>query len=141
MRSQPPRSAGLRRIFLSRRRSWISRHFPPARALPASFRALRVCCFRPPAPGRCVGGALLRRADEVLVFIDGNPYRLVAVDPRRPAHGSSAAAGKIVAPMPGTLTKITVASGDAVEKGAVLAIVEAMKMEHAVLAPCPGKVL
>ena len=83
---------------------------------------------------------VLRRGDEVLVFIDGNAYRLVAVDPRRPAQGSSAAAGKIVAPMPGTLTRVAVASGDAVEKGAVLAIVEAMKMEHAVLAPRPGKV-
>jgi 3-methylcrotonyl-CoA carboxylase alpha subunit len=86
-------------------------------------------------------GRVLRRADEAFVFIDGNTHRLISVDPRRPAQGSAAAIGKIVAPMPGTLTKIAVAVGDAVKKGAVLAIVEAMKMEHAVLAPRPGKVL
>jgi 3-methylcrotonyl-CoA carboxylase alpha subunit len=83
---------------------------------------------------------VLRHGDEVLVFIDGHAHRLVSIDPRRPAQRSSAAAGKILAPMPGTLTRVIVAAGDAVEKGAVLAIVEAMKMEHAVLAPRPGKV-
>jgi 3-methylcrotonyl-CoA carboxylase alpha subunit len=85
-------------------------------------------------------GRVLQRADEVFVFLDGASHRLTVIDPRRPAQGSAASAGKIVAPMPGTVTKVSVASGDAVEKGAVLAIVEAMKMEHAVLAPRPGKV-
>ncbi|HVT53270.1 MAG TPA: acetyl-CoA carboxylase biotin carboxyl carrier protein subunit, partial [Dongiaceae bacterium] len=74
------------------------------------------------------------------VFMDGVAYRLLAVDRRRPAPGSTAAIGRIVAPMPGTLTRLSVASGDAVEKGAVLAVVEAMKMEHAVLAPRHGRV-
>jgi len=83
---------------------------------------------------------VLRRDDDVFVFVDGSSYRLLFIDPRRPAQGSASAGGKIVAPMPGTLTKIAVKSGDAVEKGATLAIVEAMKMEHAVLAPRPGKV-
>jgi 3-methylcrotonyl-CoA carboxylase alpha subunit len=83
---------------------------------------------------------ILRRGDAILVFLDGSSHRLVEIDPRRPAAGGATAIGKIVAPMPGTLTKIAVASGDKVEKGAVLAIVEAMKMEHAVLAPRAGKV-
>jgi 3-methylcrotonyl-CoA carboxylase alpha subunit len=42
--------------------------------------------------------------------------------------------------MPGTVTKMLVAAGAAVTKGTVLAIVEAMKMEHAVKAPRDGKV-
>jgi 3-methylcrotonyl-CoA carboxylase alpha subunit len=85
-------------------------------------------------------GRVLRRDDMVFVFLDGESHRLVLVDPRRSVPGAAAAGGRIVAPMPGTLTRLAVASGDAVEKGAVLAIVEAMKMEHAVLAPHPGKV-
>jgi 3-methylcrotonyl-CoA carboxylase alpha subunit len=83
---------------------------------------------------------VLQRGDDVFIFADGQSHRLTVIDPRRPAQGSTAATGKIVAPMPGTLTKIAVATGDAVEKGKLLAIVEAMKMEHAVLAPRPGKV-
>ncbi|HVY98340.1 MAG TPA: acetyl/propionyl/methylcrotonyl-CoA carboxylase subunit alpha [Dongiaceae bacterium] len=85
-------------------------------------------------------GRVLRSGDQVTVFMDGVAYRLLAVDRRRPAPGSTAAIGRIVAPMPGTLTRLSVASGDAVEKGAVLAVVEAMKMEHAVLAPRHGRV-
>jgi len=38
------------------------------------------------------------------------------------------------------VTKVLVAPGAAVTKGTVLAIVEAMKMEHAVKAPRDGKV-
>jgi 3-methylcrotonyl-CoA carboxylase alpha subunit len=85
-------------------------------------------------------GRVLQRGDDVFIFTGGKSHRLIVVDPRRAAQQSSAAGGKIVAPMPGTVTKIAVTAGDAVEKGAVLAVVEAMKMEHAVLAPRAGKV-
>ena len=42
------------------------------------------------------------------------------------------------APMPGTVLAVEVAPGDAVEKGQVLVVVEAMKMEHAIRAPHAG---
>jgi 3-methylcrotonyl-CoA carboxylase alpha subunit len=44
------------------------------------------------------------------------------------------------APMPGTLVKLLVAAGDAVEKDQVVAVVEAMKMEHLLRAPRSGVV-
>lgn len=44
------------------------------------------------------------------------------------------------APMPGTVTALLVADGDHVEPGAALVAVEAMKMEHRVLAAVPGVV-
>ena len=50
------------------------------------------------------------------------------------------APGHIVSPMPGNLTKIKVAVGDSVKEGDVVAIVEAMKMEHEVLASVSGEV-
>lgn len=50
------------------------------------------------------------------------------------------APGHIVSPMPGNLTKIKVAVGDSVKEGDVVAIVEAMKMEHEVLASVAGEV-
>lgn len=50
------------------------------------------------------------------------------------------APGHIVSPMPGNLTKIKVSVGDCVKEGDVVAIVEAMKMEHEVLASVAGEV-
>lgn len=60
-----------------------------------------------------------------------------------PAKGvlpQATAPGHIVSPMPGNLTKIKVAVGDSVKEGDVVAIVEAMKMEHEVLASVSGEV-
>ncbi len=46
----------------------------------------------------------------------------------------------IVAPMPGTIVDVKVSDGDTVEKGQIVAILEAMKMETEILAPNSGKV-
>jgi 3-methylcrotonyl-CoA carboxylase alpha subunit len=43
--------------------------------------------------------------------------------------------------MPGKIIGISVAVGDVVEAGAVLMLVEAMKMEHAIRAPKAGKIV
>ncbi len=42
------------------------------------------------------------------------------------------------APMPGTVIRLSVKEGDSVEEGQVLAILEAMKMEHTLKAPRAG---
>jgi len=44
----------------------------------------------------------------------------------------------IKSPMPGTILKINVNSGDAVKKGQTLLILEAMKMENEIAAPSDG---
>lgn len=46
----------------------------------------------------------------------------------------------IVAPLPGSITKLEVGKGDIVEKGQLLLIMEAMKMENRVLADRAGVV-
>ena len=46
----------------------------------------------------------------------------------------------IVAPLPGILRTLSVAPGETVAAGAVLAVMEAMKMEHALTAPRDGRV-
>lgn len=44
------------------------------------------------------------------------------------------------APMPGVVLKIMAAAGDSVVKGAPLLVLEAMKMEHQIVAPRDGKI-
>ena len=48
--------------------------------------------------------------------------------------------GAVPAPMPARLVQLSVAEGDVVTAGAELAVLEAMKMEHVLLAPHPGRV-
>lgn len=52
----------------------------------------------------------------------------------------AASTGSLEAPMPGVVTRVLVAAGDAVEKGQPLMALEAMKMEHVIRAPREGVV-
>ncbi len=66
----------------------------------------------------------------------------VAATPVKPAvkQNDSVPAGASVinAPMPGTILKVNVSKGDAVKKGQVLLILEAMKMENEIKAASDG---
>ena len=59
-----------------------------------------------------------------------------------PAAPAPVAAGAqtITAPMPGTILKVNVANGQAVKKGDVLMVLEAMKMENEIMAPADATV-
>ena len=58
-----------------------------------------------------------------------------------PASAPAAGAGDpIKAPMQGTIVKVNVGVGDAVKKGDVVCLLEAMKMENEIFAPRDGKV-
>ena len=48
--------------------------------------------------------------------------------------------GAIISPMPGKLIAVEVVAGDAVTKGQKLVTLEAMKMEHSLVAPYDGVV-
>lgn len=50
------------------------------------------------------------------------------------------AVGGLEAPMPGVVTRVLVAPGDAVTRGQPLVALEAMKMEHLIRAPRDGRV-
>ena len=60
--------------------------------------------------------------------------------PRFAEPGSLAAAGSLLAPMPGTVVRIAVAPGDQVGAHAPVIVLEAMKMEHVIRAPAAGVV-
>ncbi|MEO0820714.1 MAG: biotin/lipoyl-containing protein, partial [Pseudomonadota bacterium] len=69
----------------------------------------------------------------------GRRIRFEREDPQ--ARGAEDAAGdSVAAPLPGLVKSLAVAPGDAVVAGQVLAVMEAMKMEHSLLAPRDGRV-
>lgn len=53
---------------------------------------------------------------------------------------ASGGAGDVISPMPGTVLRLNVNNGDTVASGDVILILEAMKMENEIVAPCAGKV-
>ena len=77
------------------------------------------------------------------------PAPVAAAPAAAPAPAAAAASApapvaegtKVTAPMPGTILDIKVAVGDTVAAGQAVCVLEAMKMENDVNAPCAGKIL
>jgi propionyl-CoA carboxylase alpha chain len=80
-----------------------------------------------------------RVGDEVYVDSPLGATALTEAE-RFPEPGAQTVAGSLLAPMPGTVVRVAVAVGDAVEAGAPIVVLEAMKMEHVVAAPAAGVV-
>lgn len=76
------------------------------------------------------------------VAVGGVAWLLERVVPRGVAESALGGAGDGVvrSPMPGTVIAVLAAPGDRVAAGEVVAIVEAMKMEHSLRAPADGTV-
>jgi 3-methylcrotonyl-CoA carboxylase alpha subunit len=73
------------------------------------------------------------------VAINDDGLSFLASLPRAAVSAAGAASdGAILAPMPGRVTAVEVAAGDAVTKGQRLVTLEAMKMEHGLTAPFDG---
>ena len=60
--------------------------------------------------------------------------------PAAPAAPVSGAGEVVACPMPGTILDVKVSEGQTVNAGDVLMILEAMKMENEIMAPCAGQV-
>jgi len=74
------------------------------------------------------------------VFLNGQSYQLARVDPLYHGGEGQGLEGRLVAPMPGRVVAWLAEPGTDVAKNAPLLILEAMKMEHTITAPCDGRV-
>ena len=96
-----------------------------------------------PGPVPVMGGVwnalpIVRADGGVVVFADGAAHLCSLAT--RPTGGASASDGTVLSPMPGKVTAVAVADGQAVAKGDTLVVMEAMKMEQALVAPFNGTV-
>jgi len=74
------------------------------------------------------------------IFFRGTRYRLELHDPALHEVDSDAHGGNLAAPMPGKIIAVLTTPGAKVAKGTPLVILEAMKMEHTIIAPGKGTV-
>ncbi|HEX7037371.1 MAG TPA: biotin carboxylase N-terminal domain-containing protein [Pseudomonadales bacterium] len=88
-----------------------------------------------------VRATVVRDGDDLFVIRGGDTerFRRPALDVTAFAHAASGAE-HIASPMPGQVIALSVQAGDEVSAGQVLLVIEAMKMEHTVVAPRAGKV-
>ncbi len=78
-------------------------------------------------------------AGRTVTVFDGAEAHVFAVpDPLDGGGEAQAAADDLRAPMPGLVKALAAAPGATVRRGEVLLVLEAMKMEHALVAPRDG---
>jgi acetyl/propionyl-CoA carboxylase alpha subunit len=84
---------------------------------------------------------LVSLGDKTWVFIDGDTFT-IDVEPAERARSRRGASGNegLAAPMPATVIKVLVEPGAQVQRGEVLLLLEAMKMELPIRAPRDGRV-
>ena len=88
-----------------------------------------------------VGQALwVDRVDRGYLVTENGETFLLEPDRIDPGSSNSAADGAILAPMPGKVIAVLVSAGRQVAKGDKLLTLEAMKMEHTLVAPFDGTV-
>jgi len=98
-----------------------------------------------------LGGFLIMK--NYTITVNGNVYEVTVEEGvstgaataapqavRKAAPASAEGAVKVAAPMPGKILAVKASAGQAVKKGDVLLVLEAMKMENDIVAPQDGTV-
>ncbi|MBA1228764.1 acetyl/propionyl/methylcrotonyl-CoA carboxylase subunit alpha [Pseudomonas viridiflava] len=82
----------------------------------------------------------IRRGASLYLKWHGELYTITQPDPVTQVESSQHVHGGLVAPMNGSIVRVLVESGQQVETGTLLVVLEAMKMEHSVRAASAGVV-
>ncbi len=78
--------------------------------------------------------------DKRSVFLQGATHTLLRDDPLHRVDAGDSHGGGLTAPMPGKVVALLAQPGQTVDKGTPLLILEAMKMEHTIIAPTAGTI-
>lgn len=80
--------------------------------------------------------------DTLWVHFNGRTFAVEAQTSGRKRNkaGGGASSDKVLAPMPGKVTKILVNAGQEISKGQAVLVMEAMKMEYTLKAEMAGKI-
>jgi len=89
--------------------------------------------------GQTSRAIVVRTGDRILVSLDGRAHAF-ALGEESSRGAAAGGTGVTVAPMPGKISRVLVAAGDAVEPGDPLVVLEAMKMETTLRAEVAGTV-
>jgi 3-methylcrotonyl-CoA carboxylase alpha subunit len=87
-----------------------------------------------------IAATVVRSGAAIDVFHAGERHSFALHDPWLAEVEAEAHGGGLTAPMPGKVIAVLVDAGAKVERGAPLLIMEAMKMEHTIMAPAAGAV-
>ncbi len=90
--------------------------------------------------GQARRAIVLREGAALTVLLDGATQELRLIDPGAASDTIAEGGGRVLAPMPGRVLQILVAEGQAVARGAVLLVMEAMKVQMRIAAPADGLV-
>jgi acetyl/propionyl-CoA carboxylase alpha subunit len=93
-----------------------------------------------PPPGAKTMLPAVVLGEEIVVFAQGQAFAFDEISADTASHGGGESDGAVLSPMPGHILSVVVAKGDKVKKGAPLLMMEAMKMEMTLAAPCDGVV-
>jgi 3-methylcrotonyl-CoA carboxylase alpha subunit len=83
---------------------------------------------------------VVERGADLVVIVAGRNVTFTPIDPLAPARAENAGDDRLTAPIPARVTRVLVAPGDRVARGAPLVVLEAMKTELTLAAPFEGTV-
>ena len=92
------------------------------------------------ADGHTETARVFAHASTIAILFSDARHTLRLVDPFRFEGNTDVNDGRLTAMMPGRVVKVMAKVGDNVKKGQALIILEAMKMEHTIVAPLDGVV-
>jgi 3-methylcrotonyl-CoA carboxylase alpha subunit len=108
------------------------------RAVEASGTLCGDTALRAVLDGRRLEAHVVAHGARVHVFVAGRCHVFTRIDPLQYSGDVAASDGSSRAPMPGRVVALLAAPGAEVAKGAPLLVLEAMKMEHTLVAPAAG---
>ncbi len=91
--------------------------------------------------GHRIKASVSKHGDDYSLYLANRAFTFQRAKADTGEHDASQATDHFTAPMNGTIVAQVAKPGQAVKKGDALLIMEAMKMEHSITAPCDGKVL